>query len=48
MRQMRIVRQLYLVYRQDRPLTAAAQELVEIIRGKLPPGGRNAALIAKH
>jgi len=32
-RQMRVVRKLYLVYRRDRPLTAAAQELVEIIRG---------------
>jgi DNA-binding transcriptional LysR family regulator len=35
-RQMRVVRKLYLVYRQDRPLTAAAQELVEIIRRKPP------------
>jgi DNA-binding transcriptional LysR family regulator len=33
-RQMRVVRRLYLVYRRDRPLTAAAQEMVEIIRGK--------------
>lgn len=33
-RQMRVVRRLYLVYRQDRPLTAAAQALVEIIRKK--------------
>lgn len=34
-RQMRIVRRLYLVYRQDRPLSAAAKELVEIVlRGK--------------
>jgi DNA-binding transcriptional LysR family regulator len=32
MRQMRIQRRLYLVYRQDRPLTAAAQALVEILR----------------
>jgi DNA-binding transcriptional LysR family regulator len=31
-RQMRVVRKLYLVYRQDRPLTAAAQELVEMLR----------------
>jgi DNA-binding transcriptional LysR family regulator len=33
-RQMGVVRKLYLVYRQDRPLTAAAQELVELIRRK--------------
>ncbi len=31
-RQMRVTRKLYLVYRRDRPLTAAAQELVELIR----------------
>jgi DNA-binding transcriptional LysR family regulator len=36
-RQMRVVRRLYLVYRRDRPLTAAAQELVEIIRKKRGP-----------
>jgi len=35
-RQMRVTRKLYLVYRQDRPLTAAAQALVEIIRRKRP------------
>ena len=35
-RQMRIVRQLYLVYRGDRPLTAAAQGLVDIIRRRRP------------
>jgi len=33
-RQMRVVRKLYLVYRQDRPLTAAAQELVELLQRK--------------
>jgi DNA-binding transcriptional LysR family regulator len=33
-RQMRITRRLYLVYRQDRPLKAAAQELVEMVRRK--------------
>jgi len=38
-RQMRVVRKLYLVYRRDRPLTAAAQELVEMIRNK-PRAGR--------
>jgi DNA-binding transcriptional LysR family regulator len=32
LRQMRIQRRLYLVYRQDRPLKAAAQELVDVIR----------------
>ena len=36
-RQMRVVRRLYLVYRRDRPLTAAAQELIEIIRRKRKP-----------
>jgi len=35
-RQMRLVRKLYLVYRRDRPLTAAAQALVAIIRAKRP------------
>jgi len=33
-RQMRVVRKLYLIYRRDRPLTAAAQAMVEVIRGK--------------
>ncbi|HEV3482482.1 MAG TPA: LysR family transcriptional regulator [Candidatus Acidoferrales bacterium] len=33
-RQMRVVRKLYLVYRRDRPLIAAAQALVAIIRAK--------------
>jgi len=33
-RQMRITRKLYLVFRRDRPLAAAAQALVEIIRRK--------------
>ncbi|MGC2416232.1 MAG: LysR family transcriptional regulator [Candidatus Acidiferrales bacterium] len=40
-RQMRVVRRLYLVYRRDRPLTAAAQELIEIIRKKRAPGQRS-------
>jgi DNA-binding transcriptional LysR family regulator len=31
LRQMRIVRKLYLVYRRDRPLTAAAQGLVDVL-----------------
>jgi DNA-binding transcriptional LysR family regulator len=39
-RQMRVVRKLYLIYRRDRPLTAAAQELVEIIRKKRSHGRR--------
>lgn len=34
LKQMRMQRHLYLVYRQDRPLSAAAQELVTILRGK--------------
>ena len=33
LKQMRIERRLYLVYRQDRPLSAAARELVALIRG---------------
>ncbi len=40
-RQMRIVRRLYLVYRRDRALTAAAQGLVDIVRRKqVGSGGR--------
>jgi DNA-binding transcriptional LysR family regulator len=34
--QMRILRRLYLVYREDRPLTAAAQALVAVLRAKMP------------
>ncbi|HTS13910.1 MAG TPA: LysR family transcriptional regulator [Candidatus Limnocylindrales bacterium] len=34
LKQMRIERKLYLVYRQDRALSAAAQELVSVIRGR--------------
>jgi DNA-binding transcriptional LysR family regulator len=37
-RQMRVTRRLYLVYRRDRPLTAAAQEMVEVIRQKASGG----------
>ena len=33
-RQMRVVRRLYLIYRRDRPLTAAAQAMLDVIRGK--------------
>jgi DNA-binding transcriptional LysR family regulator len=38
-RQMRVTRKLYLVYRRDRPLSAAAQEMLEVIRHK-PRGAR--------
>ncbi|HUJ32401.1 MAG TPA: LysR family transcriptional regulator [Candidatus Acidoferrum sp.] len=38
LKQMHIERHLYLVFRQDRPLSAAAHELVALIRGK--PIGR--------
>ena len=34
LKEMRIERRLYLVYRQDRPLAAAAQELVDMLRKK--------------
>ena len=33
-KQMRVVRRLYLVYRRDRPLSAAAQAMVDLIRGR--------------
>jgi DNA-binding transcriptional LysR family regulator len=33
-KQMRVERRLYLVYRQDRPLSAAARELVAVIQGR--------------
>ena len=39
-RQMRIERRLYLVYRQDRPLTGAAQALVDIILSRKKPSVR--------
>jgi len=38
LRQMRIRRSLYLVYRQDRPLTAAAQAVVALLRRKRSSG----------
>jgi len=38
LKQMQIQRKLYAVYRQDRALSAAAQELVEILRGKKQRG----------
>jgi len=40
-RQMRIQRRLYLIYRRDRPLTAAAQALVEMLLGKSPNKSRS-------
>ena len=46
-KQMQVTRKLYLVYRRDRPLTAAAQGLVEIIRRKPPRGGRQSSTSAK-
>jgi len=39
-RQMRIERTLYLIYRQDRPLSAAAQGLLDILRTKISPRRR--------
>jgi DNA-binding transcriptional LysR family regulator len=39
-RQMRVARKLYLVYRRDRALSAAAQAMVEVIRGKSQRGER--------
>lgn len=36
-RQMRVMRKLYLVYLRDRPLSAAAQAMVDVIRGKMAP-----------
>lgn len=45
LRGMRILRRLYLLYRQDRPLSAAAQGLVNILRPKAahPARGRSRA-----
>jgi DNA-binding transcriptional LysR family regulator len=40
LRQMRIERRVYLVYRQDRPLSAAARALVELLRPKASKGKR--------
>jgi DNA-binding transcriptional LysR family regulator len=40
-KQMRVTRKLYLVYRRDRALSAAAQGMVAVIRGKAaPPASR--------
>ncbi len=39
-RQMRVTRKLYLVYRRDRPLSAAAQEMLEVIRQRPSDGPR--------
>jgi DNA-binding transcriptional LysR family regulator len=35
-RQMRVTRKLFLVYRRDRPLTAAGQAMIEMLRRKPP------------
>jgi len=43
LRQMRILRRVYLVYRQDRPLAAAARALVEILRAKPSRASRRRA-----
>jgi DNA-binding transcriptional LysR family regulator len=40
LRQMRIERRLYLIYRQDRPLSAAAQGLLDILKSKVPRSRR--------
>lgn len=40
-RQMRLERRLYLVYRQDRPLSAAARALIDLLRKKLPQAPRH-------
>jgi DNA-binding transcriptional LysR family regulator len=45
-RQMRVMRKLYLVYRRDRPLSAAAQEMLEVIRQK--PRGAGARRSSKN
>jgi DNA-binding transcriptional LysR family regulator len=37
---MHIERHVYLVYRQDRPLSAAAQALVELLRPRAPKAKR--------
>jgi DNA-binding transcriptional LysR family regulator len=39
-RQMRVTRKLYLVYRRDRPLSAAAQEMLEVIQQRPSRGAR--------
>ena len=41
LKQMRIQRHLYLVYRQDRQLSAAAQRLVDMLRGKTRSGDKD-------
>jgi DNA-binding transcriptional LysR family regulator len=48
--QMRVTRKLYLVYRRDRALSAAAQGMLEVLRAKAAPAGlrrpQNASLPA--
>lgn len=48
LKQMRIRRHLYLVFRQDRPLSAAAQELVSILRRKNHPKSEASATTGKR
>lgn len=48
LKQMRVERRLYLVYRQDRPLSAAARELVAIIRGKIAAAGKSAERVKQN
>lgn len=47
LRGMRILRRLYLIYRQDRPLSAAAQGLVNILRPKTAHPGRERSRAAQ-
>ncbi len=47
-RQMRIERKLYLVYRQDRPLTGAAQALVDIILSRKKSPARKKGVQAEN
>jgi len=45
LKQMHIQRRLYLVYRQDRPLSAAARELIALVRGKPAEGVKPGAKV---
>jgi DNA-binding transcriptional LysR family regulator len=45
-KQMRVTRKLYLVYRRDRALSAAAQGMVAVIRGKAAPAASRRPLNA--
>jgi DNA-binding transcriptional LysR family regulator len=46
LRGMRILRRLYLIYRQDRPLSAAAQGLVNILKPKVAQAARGRSRVA--